>query len=138
MRRLVAQEKGEGDPLDLKYAAGGQIDLDFLAQYLCLRHARESPDLLSGSTEHVLTLAGAHGLIAPADVEAVLSAYRLFAHVAQVLRTILDGGISLADADEAVKTRLAAVVNMPSFSQLAADVLENEKRVGAIFKRIVG
>jgi glutamate-ammonia-ligase adenylyltransferase len=138
MRRLVAQEKGEGDPLDLKYAAGGQIDLDFLAQYLCLGHARESPDLLSGSTEDVLILAGAHGLIAPADVEGLLNAYRLFAHVAQVLRTILDGSISLTDADEVVKTRLAGVTNMPSFSQLAADLLETERRVRAIFKRVVG
>ena len=43
MRRLIAKEKGENDPLDLKYSAGGQVDLDFLAQYLCLKHAHAAP-----------------------------------------------------------------------------------------------
>ncbi len=36
MRRLIAKEKGELGRLDLKYAAGGLIDIDFLAQFsLC-------------------------------------------------------------------------------------------------------
>ena len=30
MRALIAKEKGEDDPFDLKYAAGGLIDIDFL------------------------------------------------------------------------------------------------------------
>ncbi|HEX5778134.1 MAG TPA: bifunctional [glutamine synthetase] adenylyltransferase/[glutamine synthetase]-adenylyl-L-tyrosine phosphorylase, partial [Xanthobacteraceae bacterium] len=39
MRGAVAEEKGEDDRWDLKYAAGGLVDLEFIAQYLQLVHA---------------------------------------------------------------------------------------------------
>ena len=41
MRALVAKEKGEDDGWDLKLAAGGLVDIEFLAQYLVLAHAAE-------------------------------------------------------------------------------------------------
>ena len=34
MRRAIALEKGENEIWDLKYAAGGVVDIDFIAQYL--------------------------------------------------------------------------------------------------------
>ena len=46
MRRAIAKEKGEGERWDLKYAAGGLIDLEFIAQYLQLVHAAEHPEIL--------------------------------------------------------------------------------------------
>ena len=39
MRAAIATEKGDGERWDLKYAAGGLIDLEFIAQYLQLVHA---------------------------------------------------------------------------------------------------
>ncbi len=50
MRRAIAQEKGEHEIWDLKYAAGGIVDIDFIAQYLQLVHAAEKPDILDVST----------------------------------------------------------------------------------------
>src|SRR6185437_1065784 len=50
MRQAIAQEKGEDDPWELKYAAGGMIDVDFIAQYLQLIHASEKPDILNVDT----------------------------------------------------------------------------------------
>ena len=46
MRRAIALEKGEDDIWDLKYAAGGLVDIDFIAQYLQLVHAADKPDIL--------------------------------------------------------------------------------------------
>src|SRR5205807_6683350 len=44
MRRAVALEKGEDDLWDLKYAAGGLIDIDFIAQHLQLVYAARSEE----------------------------------------------------------------------------------------------
>src|SRR3569833_1453550 len=41
MRKAIALEKGEDDIWDLKLAAGGLVDIDFIAQYLQLVHASE-------------------------------------------------------------------------------------------------
>jgi len=54
MRRAIALEKGEDDLWDLKYAAGGLIDIDFIAQHLQLVYAADKPDILSVSTLEVL------------------------------------------------------------------------------------
>ena len=54
MRRAVALEKGEDDVWDIKYAAGGMLDVDFIAQYLQLVHAADKPDILNVGTLQVL------------------------------------------------------------------------------------
>ena len=43
MRKAIALEKGEDDIWNLKLAAGGLVDIDFIAQYLQLVHATKSP-----------------------------------------------------------------------------------------------
>ncbi|MDQ2953789.1 MAG: bifunctional [glutamine synthetase] adenylyltransferase/[glutamine synthetase]-adenylyl-L-tyrosine phosphorylase, partial [Pseudomonadota bacterium] len=50
MRQTIAREKGEADRWDLKYAAGGLIDVEFVAQLLQLIHAADHPDILHMST----------------------------------------------------------------------------------------
>ncbi len=76
MRRLIAQVKGEADPWDLKLAAGGLIDIEFLAQYLLLRHAGDEPSLIDVSTCVVIETAARIGLIEAGDAETLLRAHR--------------------------------------------------------------
>ncbi len=54
MRGAIAKEKGDADAWDLKYAAGGLIDIEFIAQYLQLLHAATAPQILDISTARVL------------------------------------------------------------------------------------
>ena len=63
MRRAIALEKGEDDIWDLKYAAGGMVDIDFIAQYLQLVHAAEKPEILNVSTLQVLDNAARLGVL---------------------------------------------------------------------------
>ena len=44
MRAAIAKEKGDGNPWDLKYAAGALVDIEFIAQYLQLVHAEAAPE----------------------------------------------------------------------------------------------
>src|SRR5205814_8344829 len=54
MRTAIAAEKGDRDRWNLKYVAGGLIDLEFIAQYLQLVHAAERPEILDTSTARAL------------------------------------------------------------------------------------
>ena len=65
MRSLVASAKGDGGFWDLKLAAGGLLNIEFLAQYLLLCHAREAPELIGVSTFATLETAGRLGLLGP-------------------------------------------------------------------------
>ena len=63
MRGAIAKEKGAGDRWDLKYAAGGLIDIEFIAQYLQLVHANRLPDILDTTTARVLDKAWQLGVL---------------------------------------------------------------------------
>ena len=43
MRKLIASEKGDKDPWDLKLVSGGLIDIEFVAQYLMLASPDKRP-----------------------------------------------------------------------------------------------
>ncbi len=138
MRRLIAKEKGEDDPLDLKYAPGGQVDLDFLAQYLCLKHAHAAPALLTRAPADIFVRAQSLGFLAPDEATSLLAADEFYAHVTQVQRAILGGDIQLAQASDAVRHRLATALNLPGFGQLEAELFETQAQVRAIFNADVG
>ncbi len=86
MRRAIALEKGEDDVWDLKYAAGGMVDIDFIAQYLQLVHAADKPDILDVNTLHVLDNAARLGVLPPSAAEILRSAARLYHDLTQILR----------------------------------------------------
>ena len=69
MRAAIAREKGEDERWDLKYVAGGLIDIEFIAQYLQLVHAAATPDILDTSTARVLDKAWRLGLISTGHAE---------------------------------------------------------------------
>src|SRR5262245_45995476 len=54
MRKAIATEKGDSERWDLKYVAGGLIDIEFIAQYLQLVHAAATPAILATSTAPLL------------------------------------------------------------------------------------
>jgi [glutamine synthetase] adenylyltransferase / [glutamine synthetase]-adenylyl-L-tyrosine phosphorylase len=138
MRKLVAKEKGEDSPFELKYAAGGMMDIDFLGQYLCLRYAHENPEMIDVAPAAVIAKAATFGFLAQDQADVLLGAHRLYSNLTQVLRTILAPSQPLAEASEAVKRRLAAAVALPGFAQLTAELAETGKKVRAIFRDVVG
>ena len=138
MRRLVAQEKGEDDPFDLKYAAGGLMDIDFLGQYLCLRYAHEKPEIIDVAPAAVIAQAGAFGYLEQSKADFLVGAHRLYSNVAQMLRTILNPTQPISEASETVKRRLAAAANLPGFAQLTAELAVTGAKVRAIFRQVVG
>lgn len=138
MRRLVAQEKGENDPLDLKYTAGGLLDIDFLAQFLCLRHSHEEPRLIDVSPAAVIGKACTFGYVAPETADFLLDALRFYSSLTQTVATLLRPPQPLSEASETVKRRLAAAAGLPGFAQVVAEVKETGSKVRRIFRDMVG
>ena len=108
MREAIAQEKGEGVRWDLKYAAGGLIDLEFIAQYLQLVHAAKHPGILDTSTARVLDKAWRLGLLPAEDADVLRPAARLYHNLTQILRLCLSGPFDPKTAGAGLLTLLAA------------------------------
>ena len=138
MRRAIAQEKGEGERWDLKYVAGGLVDLEFIAQYLQLVHAAARPDILDTSTARVLDKAWAAGVLAPEHADVLRPAARLYHNLTQVLRLCLSGPFDPKTAGSELLRLLARAADLPDFATLEPHLAETQAKVRASFNRIIG
>src|SRR5690606_24275088 len=81
MRERMRQELDQRDPVrfDLKQGVGGIADIEFMVQYLVLRHAHGHPNLLVWSDNiRLLETLGAERLLAPEEAEFLADAYRAY------------------------------------------------------------
>src|SRR5262245_4217197 len=138
MRRAIAQEKGDDNRWDLKYAAGGLIDIEFIAQYLQLVHAAAAPEILDTSTARVLDKAWRLGLLSTEDAEVLRPAVRLYHDLTQVLRLCLPGLFDPKAAAPGLVGLVARAADVPDFATLDATVTETEAKVRRSFERILG
>jgi glutamate-ammonia-ligase adenylyltransferase len=138
MRRAIALEKGEDDIWDLKLAAGGLVDIDFVAQYLQLAHAAEKPDILSVSTLQVLDHAARLGVLPHAEAEVLRQATRLYHDLTQILRLCVTGKFNPETSGENLLRVMARAGDTPDFSTLEARVRETQAEVRRVFGAIVG
>ncbi len=91
IRRIKARVETERIPkgvdagLALKLGRGGLADVEWTAQLLQLRHAREIPALRTTSTLGALEAASAGGLLTDADAEVLATSWTLAAQVRNLL-----------------------------------------------------
>jgi glutamate-ammonia-ligase adenylyltransferase len=138
MRRAIAQEKGEDDVWDLKYAAGGTVDIDFIAQYLQLVHAAAKPDILNVSTLAVLDNAARLGVLPQSEAEVLRQAARLYHDLTQILRLCVTGKFNAETAGEDLLRVMARAGDAPDFSALEARLRETQAEVRRVFQTLVG
>jgi glutamate-ammonia-ligase adenylyltransferase len=137
MRRAIALEKGESDVWDLKYAAGGMVDIDFIAQYLQLVHAADQPTILDVSTLHVLDNAARLGVLPQSSAEILRAATRLYHDLTQILRLCVSERFKPETAGEDLLRVMARAGDAPDFSSLQARVKETESEVRRVFRQLV-
>jgi glutamate-ammonia-ligase adenylyltransferase len=137
MRQAIGEEKGEQDIWDIKYAAGGTVDIEFIAQYLQLVHAAEKPAILSVNTQQVLENAAKLGVLSIEHFDVLRRAARLFNDLTQILRLCVSEGFKPESAGADLMRVLARVSNEPDFSSLEARVREIQGDVREVFKQVV-
>jgi glutamate-ammonia-ligase adenylyltransferase len=138
MRDAIAKEKGDADRWELKYAAGALVDIEFIAQFLQLVHAGETPEILDPSTARTLEKAERYGVLKPEDAALLRPAVTLFHSLTQILRLCLPGKFDPASAGTEVLSLLARAADLPDFPALQAYVAETQRRVRECFVRIIG
>ncbi len=138
MRALIAREKGDSDPWDLKLVKGGLMDIEFVAQYSSLAFAHARPGILDVSTRRVIDRAGAAGLLSADHVETLVEAHRLYTDATQFMRLAVAGPFDPARAAAGVKHRIAAATGFPDFEAFVAALNEARKRVREAYEAILG
>ena len=138
MRQAIATEKGEGTRWDLKYAAGGLVDLEFIAQHLQLVHAAEHSEILDSTTARVLDKAWRAGVLPAEQADVLRPAAALYHNLTQILRLCLPGPFEAKTAGAGLLSLLARAADLPNFATLDAHLAETQIKVRASFEQVVG
>lgn len=132
MRALLAREKGDDDPWDLKYAAGALTDLDFAAAALVLTKGAAHPELAAVKFADIWTSAAGMGLLPAADAHALTEARRLIGEVLHWQRLLVEGRFDPKSLAPSVLRRIAAAVGRPDPKVLRAELDETRAKVRAL------
>src|SRR5690606_35715787 len=123
---------------DLKNAAGGLTDCEFLSQYLILAHAHEEPLLIGRQPDAVFMIAREKGWLDPKQAALLIDGYRMLRDVLHWRRLAVKGDFKSDETPPQVRTRIAAAVGMPTPKALDAHLADLRAQVRAIFRRMLG
>ena len=137
MRDKLAGQFPGRDPWDMKFAPGGLIDIEFIAQVLQLCHAAEHPEVLDQNTIGALEKLQHIHAINIQDADRLIAAARLEHGLTQVLRIAAEGTFNPDTATRGLQALLARAGDAPDFRALHAQLVETEREVRAIFDRLI-
>ena len=140
MRKRIEQEHQTKCLWDAKHFRGGLVDIEFIAQYLELKHAHEHSDILNQSTAAALTRLRDTNLIDTDQAEALLATLELWQAVQGMLRLTLDGEITNITEDAlpvGLQKTLAAYCGYDSFDFLKDTLSQQAQTVYDVFKQLI-
>jgi len=134
--KLAAQFPGR-NRWDLKFAPGGLVDIEFIAQALQLQHAHAHPDVLQTNTIAALAALGLARVLDPRQSRVLIEAARLQQSFTQVLRIAIDDTLESQSATEGLKTLLARAGDAADFTILELELARAQDGARAIFDHVL-
>lgn len=146
MRRRMEVERtgGPAKGAHVKLGSGGIVDIEFLVQYLQLRHGKTHPSLRTQSTLGALRSLVAEGLLPSGDAATLEESYRFLRRVENRLRIVADLSVNTLPAAPARQEKLAKRMgyqppaNGSARERFLEDFAAHTGRVRSIYSQILG
>jgi glutamate-ammonia-ligase adenylyltransferase len=137
MRDKLATQFPGKSRWDLKFARGGLVDIEFVAQILQLRDAAKTPDILAQNTVEALQRLAKTDALSASDAAALVDAACLEGNLQQILRIALDATLDPQSASPGLKALLARAGEVADFETLEAKLAKAQDGAREIFERIL-
>ena len=137
MRERLAREFRAKSLWEVPLWRGGLVDLDFVIQYLVLRHAEAHPDAIVGNSLAALDKLSEIGALDPDCAGALKEASLLLQSLQSLLRLTLEGRFDEDRAPDGVKRALAAACGLSDFDALKARLEAVTQNVREAYERTI-
>ncbi len=141
MRARIDKEFGTKDRWDTKYVRGGQIDAEFIAQYMMLRHGAEAPQVLSTNMATALGNLARARFLGEREAEEICQGLRMWRRIQGFLRLTTEGKFDTGRAPEGLRRALFRAVMGEGedfdFDALVAHIDRVAARTHGHFQRLV-
>ncbi|MGA1801140.1 bifunctional [glutamine synthetase] adenylyltransferase/[glutamine synthetase]-adenylyl-L-tyrosine phosphorylase [Rhizobium sp. HT1-10] len=133
MRALVDAEKPPAGVWDIKHAPGGQIDVEFLSQYLRLvSPVRDETEANAGFTTEDALLRFGPGVMSEEELAQCRQALALYTELSQLIRLCIGGVFDPSLAPAGLTELVARAGDCPDINALEAEL----SRLGGATRRI--
>jgi glutamate-ammonia-ligase adenylyltransferase len=137
MREQMWETNGKTAPLAIKHRIGGMVDIEFIAQYLLLKHANTVPDAIGADTGTALRLLGEAGVLAHDHASQLGRTHALWRRVQHLLRLIGHSAPKAADMSVALKRRIAEAAGRLDFDEAQQDIESHAKATRALYDQMI-
>jgi glutamate-ammonia-ligase adenylyltransferase len=136
MRELMEQERPGKGVWDLKLTPGGLVDIEFVAQFLQLKHAADGGPLAQNTGEALTALRKA-GLSDDAALASLETAWRLEQDLSQLIKVALEDGGDPEAEPKAFKVLLARAGHVREFRSLKTKLTKAKAEARAAFETVM-
>ena len=124
MRRRMARERKARSIWDVKLAAGGLVDIEFVIQHAILLSASDAPGTVQPTSLDAAKALAAAGRLAPAEAATLVEGLTFQLHLQQALRIATGDQFDPESASSGIKTWLANHLGLKEFSALERRLIE--------------
>jgi glutamate-ammonia-ligase adenylyltransferase len=136
MRELMEQERPGKGVWDLKLPPGGLVDIEFVAQFLQLKHAADGGPLAQNTGEALTALRKA-GLSDDTALASLETAWRLEQDLSQLIKVALEDGGDPEAEPKAFKVLLARAGHVREFRSLKTKLTKAKAEARAAFETVM-
>ena len=125
MRQRMDAERHTDVPWSIKNYRGGLVDVEFIAQYLQLRHAHAHPEILDTNVRAALNNMKHAGLLDQATADGLIAALDLWQSLQGLLRLTVTAPDRATEAfvmPESLKRQVSALTDAPSVEATEATI----------------
>jgi glutamate-ammonia-ligase adenylyltransferase len=137
MRERIRKSFPRVPAWEVKHRRGGLVDIDFIAQYLQLRHAPEMPEILEGGAAGAIGLAARRGVIPEDIARDLLAARRFWVTVQMMLRLTMAEHARDEDLPDGLRDKLCRAVGAVDFAGLKQQMERTVDKTAAAFERLI-
>ncbi len=137
MRKRIAKEHPGNSIWDIKHQPGGLVDIEFLTQYMMLRHAAADPSILSSNTAEALNKLNDKGHLEDNAHTILSAALGLWQRLQGVLRLTTEGDFDENTATVGQRRLLVHAGATATFETLKQDIKATTETVSAEFNRLI-
>ena len=134
--RLLHGRKISG-PWDIKNIRGGLVDIEFITQYLQLRHSSEIPDILSSDPKQALIELRNHDILNQDAANQLIKSLKLWRNIQGIVRLTVGDNFDDQTATNGNCEILLAGCGVKSIKDLRQKVTKRTARVLKIYEQII-
>ncbi len=136
MRKRLADNFKTDDIWAIKYVRGGLIDIEFICQYLLLRHGTRHPDILFRNTLKQILKLKEKGILSTEDGKKLYDACHTLQTMQAMLRLCLGSTSKNAERSSALLNALSEKIGT-DVEQIEQLIMEKQKLVLDLYEEII-